>query len=56
MTRSHDWEYIEEDNTNVLLTYYSKWIYIKSIAEFFNEELQINSNIKLNTITPNSYI
>ena len=49
-------EYVEEDNKKVLLTDYSSWVATTAIPKFFDQDLQSNSTLKINSSTLNNDI
>ena len=49
-------QHVEEDNTKLLLTDYSNWIFTTVVNKFFDEDFQINRTLNLNTSTPKKYL
>ena len=49
-------QYIEQDNSKVLLTEYSNWLSTTAIPEYFDEDIKSNSTIFINTSTLNNYL
>ena len=49
-------DYVEEDNTNILLTDYSNWLATTDITKYFDEDLKSNSTIKINSTTLKNYL
>ena len=49
-------DYLEEDNIRVILTDYSNWLATTDITEYFDGYININSTLKINTITLKNYL
>ena len=49
-------KYVEEDKIKVIWTDYSNWIATTTIPKYFDEDLQSNRNLKLNSSTLNNYL
>ena len=49
-------EYLEEDKIKFLLTDYSNWLSTTDIPNYFDEDLNSNSTLKINTITLKNYL
>ena len=49
-------DYVDEDNIKVLLTDYSNWLSTTAIPKYFDECLNSNSTININTRTLNNYL
>ena len=49
-------EYLDEDNTKVILTNYMNWLAIAAIHKYFDEYLKINRTLNINAIPLKNYL